>query len=62
MYRLLEDIKFESDTKMSYVSVGHRPSLLNYHQMRLRLNSEEGIHQLEVIETSELLGSIAKNM
>ena len=38
---------------LTFVSVGHRPSLLAYHDKRLRLNGEDQ-HTLEVIEKSAL--------
>jgi ABC-type uncharacterized transport system fused permease/ATPase subunit len=38
---------------LTFVSVGHRPSLLAYHDKRLRLNGEDR-HTLEVIEKSSL--------
>ena len=61
MYILLHDMgqkKLFKDGQMSapgltYVSVGHRPSLLTYHDKRLRLNGEDQ-HSLEIIEKSAL--------
>jgi ABC-type uncharacterized transport system fused permease/ATPase subunit len=38
---------------LTFVSVGHRPSLLAYHDKRLRLNGENQ-HSLESIEKSKL--------
>jgi ABC-type uncharacterized transport system fused permease/ATPase subunit len=61
MYILLRDMgqkKLFEDGQMSapgltYVSVGHRPSLLAYHDKRLRLNGEDQ-YTLEIIEKSAL--------
>jgi putative ATP-binding cassette transporter len=61
MYSLLRDMgkkQLLKDGKMSapgltYVSVGHRPSLLAYHDKRLRLGGEDE-HSVEVIEKSVL--------
>ena len=41
---------------LNYISVGHRPSLLAYHNKRLRLNGEER-HSLEVIQRSSTLNA-----
>ena len=57
MYNLLQDIGRKQVLKngdmtapgLNYISVGHRPSLLAYHDKRLRLNGEDR-HSLEVIE------------
>jgi vitamin B12/bleomycin/antimicrobial peptide transport system ATP-binding/permease protein len=38
---------------LTYVSVGHRPSLLAYHDQRLRLNGEDE-HTLDIIEKSAM--------
>jgi len=38
---------------LTYISVGHRPSLLSYHDKRLRLFGEEGF-ELKDIEKSSL--------
>lgn len=43
---------------LTYVSVGHRPSLLAYHDKRLRLKGNEG-HSLEVIEKSASLNKVS---
>ena len=45
---------------LSYISVGHRPSLLAYHDKRLRLNGEDQ-HSLEAIEKSASLDAQAFN-
>ena len=37
---------------LNYISVGHRPSLVAYHDMRLRLNGGEDRPSLEVIPKS----------
>lgn len=37
MYRILQEIAADSATSMTYVSVGHRPSLAEFHTMRLEL-------------------------
>jgi len=59
MYTLLRDMGRKILLKngdmtapgLTYISVGHRPSLLTYHDKRLRLNGEDK-HSLEVIEKS----------
>jgi len=61
MYSLLQDMGRKHILKngditapgLNYISVGHRPSLLAYHDKRLRLNGEER-HSLENIEKSVL--------
>jgi ABC-type uncharacterized transport system fused permease/ATPase subunit len=61
MYSLLRDMGRKEILKdgqmtapgLTYVSVGHRPSLLAYHDKRLRLNGEDR-HTLEDIEKSAL--------
>jgi ABC-type uncharacterized transport system fused permease/ATPase subunit len=68
MYILLRDMgkkQLFRNGKMSapgltYVSVGHRPSLLAYHDQRLRLNGEDQ-HSLEIIEKSPM-GTMAFNV
>ena len=40
-----------SSSGTTFVSVGHRPSLLAYHDIRLRLRGEEGF-EVETINTS----------
>ena len=62
MYQLLRNMgqkQLLKNGKMSapgltYVSVGHRPSLLAYHDMRLRLGGEEQQNVLEAIEKSSI--------
>jgi len=57
MYNLLQDMGRKHLLKngdmtapgLNYISVGHRPSLLAYHDKRLRLSGEDK-HSLEVIE------------
>ena len=59
MYNILKNMaqktlvngKGLSRAGMTFVSVGHRPSLLNYHDTRLRLLGEEGF-TLETVEKS----------
>lgn len=61
MYNILKDMGQKTLLKngsmtspgLTFVSVGHRPSLLAYHDKRLRLNGEDR-HTLEVIEKSSL--------
>jgi putative ATP-binding cassette transporter len=61
MYTLLRNLaqkELSKDGKMSapgltYISVGHRPSLLAYHDRRLRLGGEEE-HTMEHIEKSSV--------
>jgi len=56
MYGLLQDMaKMDTVNGLTgpgttYISVGHRPSLLNYHDKRLRLEGGEGRSSLEVID------------
>ena len=47
MYGMLADMN-----KLTYISVGHRPSLVNYHNKRLRLKGEEGF-DVENIEVGD---------
>ena len=64
MYNLLQDMGRKHLLKngemtapgLNYISVGHRPSLLAYHDKRLRLNGEDN-HSLEAIEKSSALNS-----
>lgn len=59
MYSLLQEMGRKTLLKngkmtapgLNYISVGHRPSLLAYHDKRLRLNGEDR-HSVEVIEKS----------
>lgn len=59
MYNLLQEMGKKTLLKngkmtapgLNYISVGHRPSLLAYHDKRLRLNGEDR-HSVEVIEKS----------
>lgn len=63
MYSLLQDMGRKHVLKngdvtapgLNYISVGHRPSLLAYHDKRLRLNGEDK-HSLEVIEKTAGVG------
>ena len=58
MYNLLQDMGRKHLLKngemtapgLNYISVGHRPSLLAYHDKRLRLNGEDKHASLDVIE------------
>lgn len=60
MYKLLQNMaqktlvngKGLSRAGMTFVSVGHRPSLLIYHDMRLRLLGEDGFSLESVEKTS----------
>ena len=70
MYNLLQDMGRKQVLKngdmtapgLNYISVGHRPSLLAYHDKRLRLNGEEN-HSLEVIEkTAGVSADVFKNV
>jgi len=47
MYLLLDEIP-----GLTYISVGHRPSLLNYHDSKLRLLSDHGF-RVEKIEVTD---------
>ena len=59
MFNLLQDMGRKHLLKsgkiegpgLNYISVGHRPSLLAYHDKRLRLNGESK-HSVEEIEKS----------
>ena len=42
MYTLLQEISGESDEGLTYVSVGHRPTLLAYHNLKLLLRDGAG--------------------
>jgi ABC-type uncharacterized transport system fused permease/ATPase subunit len=61
MYSLLREMGQKSLLKngqmtapgLTFVSVGHRPSLLAYHDKRLRLNGEDR-YTIEKIEKSSL--------
>jgi putative ATP-binding cassette transporter len=61
MYTLLRNLAQKELSKggkmsapgLTYISVGHRPSLLAYHDRRLRLGGEEE-HTLENIEKSSV--------
>eukprot|EP00531_Pseudo-nitzschia_arenysensis_P009426 CAMPEP_0116132834 /NCGR_PEP_ID=MMETSP0329-20121206/9770_1 /TAXON_ID=697910 /ORGANISM="Pseudo-nitzschia arenysensis, Strain B593" /LENGTH=762 /DNA_ID=CAMNT_0003627397 /DNA_START=129 /DNA_END=2417 /DNA_ORIENTATION=+ len=70
MYNLLQDMGRKHLLKngdmtapgLNYISVGHRPSLLAYHDKRLRLNGEDK-HSLEVIEkTQRVSADVFKNV
>ena len=61
MYKLLEGMSRNVEDSLTYISVGHRPSLLNYHDKRLRLNGEEK-HSLETIDKALLSAAAAKNV
>jgi len=41
MYSLLKDMQHDSTDGLTYISVGHRPTLLYHHDLRLRLSGEE---------------------
>jgi putative ATP-binding cassette transporter len=68
MYSLLQDMGRKHLLKngdmtapgLNYISVGHRPSLLAYHDKRLRLNGEDK-HSLEVIEKTKGVNAQAFN-
>ena len=49
MYNLL--IQMSEDRPVTYVSVGHRPSLLSFHKKKLRLNGDSN-HQLSDIDNA----------
>jgi ABC-type uncharacterized transport system fused permease/ATPase subunit len=61
MYQLLQSMGPKAMSKggvvsspgLTYISVGHRPSLLVYHEKRLRLGGED-IHEISNIEESSL--------
>jgi putative ATP-binding cassette transporter len=69
MYSLLRDMGKKELQKggqlsapgLTYVSVGHRPSLLAYHDLRLRVASEGG-HSMETIEKTGLEIQSMENM
>ena len=75
MYTLLRNLGQKSIVKASggktelsapgltYISVGHRPSLLAYHDKRLRLRGDTNEHSLEAIEKSSLdIGKTISNL
>ena len=49
MYGILKDL----GSSVSYVSVGHRPTLLVHHDRRLRLDRSNSTYSLEDIEPNE---------
>lgn len=62
MYRLLQDMSHSNDIGLTYISVGHRPSLLHYHDLRLRLSGEEK-RTVESIDEAALASvSVGQNM
>eukprot|EP00746_Dinoflagellata_sp_MGD_P134268 gnl/MRDRNA2_/MRDRNA2_68097_c0_seq1.p1 gnl/MRDRNA2_/MRDRNA2_68097_c0~~gnl/MRDRNA2_/MRDRNA2_68097_c0_seq1.p1 ORF type:complete len:102 (+),score=17.24 gnl/MRDRNA2_/MRDRNA2_68097_c0_seq1:117-422(+) len=62
MYKLLQEMENESNARFTYISVGHRPSLLHYHNLRLRLNGEDA-HTVDQIDESLVAAiSIEQNM
>lgn len=62
MYKVLQDMRNGSDTGLTYISVGHRPSLLHYHDLRLRLNGEERHAKDKIDETLLASLSFGQNM
>lgn len=54
MYALLQNMA--ADDGVSYISVGHRPSLMTFHDKQLRI-SENGVHELSIIDKSSLQAS-----
>lgn len=42
MYTLLKDLSTEMDGRLTYVSVGHRPTLLAYHDLKLSVRNGTG--------------------
>ena len=70
MYQLLQNMGRKNLTNggklsapgLTYISVGHRPSLLAYHDKRLRLGGQEE-HELSVIEKAPTeISSVVSNM
>jgi len=53
MYRLLENMAHNGTYGLTYITVGHRSSLIRYHHLRLRLNSG-GDHATDNIDESLL--------
>lgn len=61
MYKLLQELSSEKNGStngnsdngqgLTYISVGHRPSLLNYHDVRLRLEGDDGFSVSDIDET-----------
>lgn len=41
MYKLLQEMTSYDSEEVTFVSVGHRPSLLNYHNVKLRLSNDQ---------------------
>ncbi len=60
MYMLLRKMA-ESENDITYISVGHRPSLLKYHDVRLRLGVD-GKHEIEAVNEALSESVVAKNM
>jgi len=62
MYKLLEEMSNKmynsKDEKMTYVSVGHRPSLLKYHDKRLRLMGDNGFSVEDISEDNPVVANI----
>jgi len=60
MYTLLQNMARKSLSKngalsapgLTYISVGHRPSLLAYHDKRLRLSGEDGFEFTSIEKAS----------
>jgi ABC-type uncharacterized transport system fused permease/ATPase subunit len=42
----------KSNVGMTYISVGHRPSLIVFHNKKLRLGGEKADHEFTAIEKS----------
>lgn len=47
---------------LTYISVGHRPSLLAYHDKRLRLKGDEGFEVSNIEKSSLDLDAAVKNL
>ena len=47
---------------LTYISVGHRPSLLAYHDKRLRLKGDEGFEMFDIEKSSLDLDATVKNL
>jgi ABC-type uncharacterized transport system fused permease/ATPase subunit len=71
MYTLLQNIArrdLQTNGKgltapgLTYISVGHRPSLLAYHNKRLRLKGEDGFELSDVEQSSLNLDGTVSNL
>ena len=65
MYKLLQSMATTIDgdrSAVTYISVGHRPSLLNYHDKRLRIMGEDGFEMHDVDQSQATLPLVISNL